>query len=150
MRTPVPSRTCLVCGRITEDGTARCAKHKRGGAKSTLCAKCGRLTGGSTYCPEHTFTEEKRRRESQKWREGYRDPDYARNRAKRYELAGGKCEDCGTKLKGRLFPEGQPWECDHVDPLSDGGTNDVANLYCRCLPCHHAKTRVSRRARRDA
>ena len=143
-------RSCIACGRIPEDGTARCLKHKNGGARPTRCVECGRLTNGSRYCPEHTLTSaqiEERRRQSQPWRREYDDPAYEPNRWVRYRLARGRCEDCGAKLKGRLFPDGQPWECDHVVALRDDGGNEIANLRCRCLECHHAKTRSARRAR---
>jgi hypothetical protein len=139
-----------VCGRITEDGTARCFLHKHGGAKPTLCAECGRLTSGSRYCPEHTLTAaqiEKRRRQSQPWRREYDDPAYQTNRWARYDLARGRCEDCGRPLKGHLFPNGAPWECDHVVALSDLAGNEISNLRCLCLDHHHAKTRADRRSR---
>ena len=31
-------------------------------------------------------------------------------------------------------------EVDHIEPLSQGGTNDLSNLVGRCKPCHSRKT----------
>ena len=48
-------------------------------------------------------------------------------------------------------PTGVPaWEADHEVPLEDGGEQTIANLRCRCVPCHNAKTarEASDRARR--
>jgi 5-methylcytosine-specific restriction protein A len=28
------------------------------------------------------------------------------------------------------------WEVDHIIPLAEGGTHDLANLRCLCIPCH--------------
>ena len=88
-----------------------------------------------------------RRRKRQTWRAGYRDPEYARNRARRYVHAHGRCEDCGRPLKGHLFSDGARWECDHAVALSDGGSNAEDNLRCRCLACHYPKTAHDRRSR---
>jgi hypothetical protein len=47
-----------------------------------------------------------------------------------------------------------PWEADHEIPIEDGGEHTLANLRCRCVPCHRAKTareaaaRALRRRRR--
>ena len=30
-------------------------------------------------------------------------------------------------------------ECDHVEPVSRGGSNDLANLVTACLPCNRSK-----------
>ena len=79
----------------------------------------------------------------------YRDPLYHKHKAQRYKLAGGCCEDCSQPVgKGE-------WECDHLVPLSQGGTNEIENLRIRCtLPrfgaprgCHGLKTRHDRRER---
>ena len=107
------------------------------------CARCGRRISSGTYCPQCRSLQPTRE-QRQPYRSGYRDPDYQRNRAERYAITGGKCESCGIKLKGKLHPDGVPWECDHLVPLRDGGTSDVANLRCRCTRCHKAKTREDR------
>ena len=79
----------------------------------------------------------------QPWRAAYSDPVYQRNRARRLELCGGRCESCGAEL-------GPGAECDHLVPLRDGGTNVVTNLRWRCQDCHRAKTRRDRRARKGS
>jgi hypothetical protein len=43
------------------------------------------------------------------------------------------------------------WEAEHEVPIIDGGEHVLANLRCRCVPCHRAKTTreaVERAARR--
>lgn len=94
------------------------------------------------YCPDHDpVANEMVRRERQPWRKAYNDPMYRKNRQLRYDRAAGRCEECGLPVG-----PGQ-WECDHLLPLSDGGTNDYDNLRVRCLKCHREKTRISRRER---
>jgi hypothetical protein len=44
-----------------------------------------------------------------------------------------------------------PWEAEHEIPIADDGEHTLANLRCRCVPCHVAKTAreaVERAARR--
>ena len=48
-----------------------------------------------------------------------------------FERDGYQCVACGKR--GRL-------ECDHIVPISDGGTDDLANLQTLCRACHMAKT----------
>jgi 5-methylcytosine-specific restriction endonuclease McrA len=52
--------------------------------------------------------------------------------AQRYGL---RCAACGLVLmKGK-------WECDHIVPREQGGSNDESNLQPLCTdPCHKAKT----------
>lgn len=33
------------------------------------------------------------------------------------------------------------WELDHIIPLIDGGTHELANMQTLCVPCHRAKTK---------
>ena len=37
------------------------------------------------------------------------------------------------------------WNVDHVVPLSEGGTNELANIRTLCRPCHKAETAELRR-----
>ena len=58
--------------------------------------------------------------------------------AKRERVAlrfGYRCAGCGlVLLKGR-------WQCDHIVPREQGGSNDESNLQPLCTtPCHEAKT----------
>lgn len=75
------------------------------------------------------------------YRREYKDPQYARNRRHRFERVHGRCELCSIVL--------QPgdWQCDHLVPLSKGGTSDISNLRILCIPCHKAKTAEDRRRR---
>jgi 5-methylcytosine-specific restriction protein A len=56
---------------------------------------------------------------------------YRRNRKLALGRAGHRCEQCGAA--GRLH-------CDHIIPLSRGGTDDLGNLRIMCPACHGAKT----------
>lgn len=38
-------------------------------------------------------------------------------------------------------------EVDHVVPLSEGGTNDIDNLWLLCIDCHKRKTSMERSRR---
>lgn len=65
--------------------------------------------------------------------------------AKRERVAlryGHHCAACGLiLLKGR-------WECDHIVPREQGGSNDESNLQPLCkVPCHRAKTDAEAAAR---
>lgn len=40
------------------------------------------------------------------------------------------------------------WEADHDLALEDGGPHTIENLFCRCKPCHRAKTARENAARR--
>lgn len=53
----------------------------------------------------------------------------------RYIAAHPLCEQC--EKDGRLTPAE---EVHHVKPLSQGGTNDYANLMALCTPCHSGIT----------
>ena len=64
---------------------------------------------------------------------------------KRHRVAqrhGFQCAACGLILvPGR-------WECDHITPREQGGSNDESNLQPLCKePCHAAKTAAEASAR---
>jgi 5-methylcytosine-specific restriction endonuclease McrA len=57
-----------------------------------------------------------------------------------FERCGGRCQGivdekrCGERLRaGR-------WHCDHVIPDAMGGSNELDNAECLCVPCHKKKT----------
>ncbi len=136
-------RPCIVCGIRVEDGSSRCQRHQVGGSRPRSCMVCGRLAQGN-YCPDHEPTvDEAARGARNPYRRSYRDPEYARNRRHRYERARGRCEACGIAVG-----PGE-WECDHLVPLRDGGTNRIENLLVLCRPCHRRKTAADRRARKS-
>jgi 5-methylcytosine-specific restriction protein A len=115
-------RPCVICGRLAQPGTNRCAEHA--GPIPTSCRICGARTCGEHFCAEHAPTEAERL-EREPWR-----------------AAKGRCERCGSRV-------GKGWHCDHVVPLADGGTNAIDNLRVLCRPCHNEKTRADRAARRS-
>ena len=134
-------RPCPSCGaRVPAGGICpRCAGQRR----PSSCRECGRRTAdGGPYCAAHLYlASEAARVAKQPYRLAYRDPLYHKHRAQRYKLAGGCCEDCGV-------PVGKSeYECDHVVPLSQGGTNEIENLRIRCTLHHHLKTSHDRRER---
>jgi 5-methylcytosine-specific restriction endonuclease McrA len=49
-----------------------------------------------------------------------------------------------------VWTERHAWELDHIVPLADGGTHELANMQTLCRPCHRAKTarEAAERARR--
>ena len=105
------------CGRRAIPGTSRCDRHP---------------------APAQTQAE---RLSAQPWRAGYADPLFARNRPLAFKRDGGRCVLCGFEVSPRAYI------CDHVLPLSDGGTSDLENLQTLCKPCSKTKTRMDRRAR---
>jgi 5-methylcytosine-specific restriction protein A len=60
----------------------------------------------------------------------------AKERAKLFAAADGKCANCNRKI-----PSGMDWDLDHRIPLADGGTNADDNLQVLCYLCHSAKTK---------
>jgi 5-methylcytosine-specific restriction enzyme A len=112
-------------------------------AKVCVCGR--RALPGSTRCASHQVARPSQsdRLRSQPWRGAYRDPEYARNRRLAYRRDGGRCVRCATPVG-----DGQ-WVCDHILPLSDGGTNDLPNLQTLCSDCNKTKTRADRRRRSD-
>lgn len=136
----IRAKSCVVCGRRTPDGAARCPLHKVGSGRPRPCLVCGRPSQGN-YCAQHNpELDEAERNARNPYRRHYRDPQYARNRQHRFERAHGKCESCGIYLQPAA------WQCDHIVPVSKGGTNDITNLQVLCIPCHRRKTRAERRA----
>lgn len=84
---------------------------------------------------------------------------------RRYVIARDKqCQRCGTPhpgWKGKDAWPGQnwcylepwPWEVDHIHRITDGGTDDPANLRLACHNCHVAigyEQRAAAKARRAA
>jgi 5-methylcytosine-specific restriction endonuclease McrA len=143
-------RSCTVCGARTK-GASRCAKHvEQAGRHKRKCLQDGcteRVWG--KWCDEHkplppgSTRTEAERLAAQPWREGYRDPAYHRERQAARRRAGGRCERCRRSKGDVCVIHDAPikLECDHVIPLSKGGTNSRGNfeVLCACC-CHRAKT----------
>jgi 5-methylcytosine-specific restriction enzyme A len=55
------------------------------------------------------------------------------------ERDGWLCQPCKRAGRPRTGSE-----VDHVVPLSEGGSNDPANLQTICTPCHESKTQTER------
>ena len=105
---------------------------------------CGRRAlPGSSRCERHPapVQSQSERLAAQPWREGYSDPLFARNRPLAYKRDGGRCVRCGFEVGPRAYI------CDHVLPLSDGGSSELGNLQTLCTACSKVKTRLDRRAR---
>ena len=92
------------------------------------------------------------------------DPREARRRVRRRDR--GICASCGLdtiaerrRLRGRgsaarlrelgFKVRKSLWELDHIVPLIDGGTHDMANLQTLCTPCHKLKTAREAEERRE-
>lgn len=106
---------------------------------------------GSSRCARHQFVEapvdERARRERQPYRRHYASSAYRANRLRRFSLAQGRCESCGTPLRSKREPQGALWECDHVVEVRRSEDDSLENLRVLCTACHKAKTAASRRAR---
>jgi len=61
----------------------------------------------------------------------YGDPEYQRNKTTTLRQAAGRCEQCGKRAR---------LQCDHIIPVSKGGTHHRSNLRALCKPCHDKKT----------
>lgn len=67
----------------------------------------------------------------------YGDPEYVRNKAIVRKRSGGRCE---VAQNGRPCGSRDRVQCDHVIPLSQGGTHHLDNLRDACFACHSKKT----------
>lgn len=135
----IRAKSCVVCGRRTPDGAARCPLHKVGSGRPRPCLVCGRPSQGN-FCQMHEPTvDEQIRNDRNPYRRAYKDPQYARNRQHAFERAHGRCQRCNIVLQPGM------WQCDHIVSLSRGGTNDVTNLAILCVSCHKSKTSQDRR-----
>ncbi len=67
----------------------------------------------------------------------YGDPEYKRNRAIVRRRSGGRCE---MLVGGRPCGSRDRVQCDHVIPVSQGGTHHLENLRDACHSHHARKT----------
>lgn len=85
----------------------------------------------------------------------YGDPEYKRNKKLVRKRSGGRCE---VIENGRPCGSRDRVQCDHVKPLSQGGTHHLGNLRDICRTHHAKKTaqegggyrKAGRRGRREA
>lgn len=54
-----------------------------------------------------------------------------------FERANGTCANCTRKIM-----IGEPWQCDHMTALCNGGKHAEGNLQVLCPNCHGKKTKV--------
>jgi 5-methylcytosine-specific restriction endonuclease McrA len=84
----------------------------------------------------------------------YGSAEYKRNRAVVMRRSGGKCE---VTEDGRQCGSRDRVQCDHITPVSQGGTHHIDNLRAACHRHHSRKTaqegggyrRKGRRAQED-
>ncbi|CAN0037389.1 unnamed protein product, partial [Ectocarpus sp. 6 AP-2014] len=57
------------------------------------------------------------------------------------EKQGSKCNYCSGPIQ--LYP-GSNCDCDHIIPVTYGGSSDIDNLQLLCVPCHRIKTGLER------
>jgi hypothetical protein len=106
----------------------------------TTCV-CGRKVrpGERCVCGQGRKANGRRMRE-QPWRKAYEVTSYRKNKALRYVMVGGVCENCGAALKGPLHPMGVAWQCHHHIEAARFAIPDTANaienLRCYCTKCH--------------
>jgi hypothetical protein len=136
------ARPCRVCGARSAPGKDRCERHSAGSGRPSSCRRCGARTAGAGHCQPCAAIVEAERLAAQPYREDYSSAEYLRNRRRRFELAGGRCEVCGEPLDPKHF------ECHHKTALADGGDSSLANLrVTHGRPCHQALTAAQRRLR---
>lgn len=67
----------------------------------------------------------------------YGDPEYKRNKAIVRRRSGGRCE---VTENGRMCGSRDRVQCDHIIPVSQGGTHHLDNLRDACRTHHQRKT----------
>lgn len=89
---------------------------------------------GGGYCPEHRRMVQRQRDASRTSPRYYNTARWQRLR----RLVLGREPLCRICIgEGRVV---EATVVDHITPLADGGTDDMANLQPLCKPCHDRKT----------
>ena len=60
-----------------------------------------------------------------------------------YGKTGGKCRCCSKQLVREYYGKDNvdgAWEVDHAIPASEGGTNNIENLWPMCPECNQRKS----------
>lgn len=117
-----------------------------------LCPKCGKPTERGLACPRckqvtakrshgtKTAAQERQREQSEAWRREYRSSEYQKARQFAISKSLGRCAQCGlpvANFKGGKWYTGKYGGVHHIKALSQGGTNDPANLVLLCVQCHN-------------
>jgi 5-methylcytosine-specific restriction endonuclease McrA len=99
-------------------------------ARVVPCLECGRPTSPGPRCPEHTRPKQ-RPRDRTRRAAGWYEASYRRLRAQ-VLAEETTCWLCGDPPTG----DDDPLVCDHVTPLSQGGTNVRENLHAAHKSCN--------------
>jgi 5-methylcytosine-specific restriction endonuclease McrA len=106
-----------------------------------VCVCGARALPGKTRCERHQIVvDERARMEQHPERAAYGTREYRRNRVRRYEMAGGRCENCGDPVSRQAF------ETHHTLPLDYPDTNKIENLRNSCKSCNTKERDARRRA----
>lgn len=124
-----------------------------------MCPRCGKLHQKGQRCPcspsksnwRRSKEQERGRKADNPWRTGYSSKQYQQARQTVLEAMDGCCAVSGVriadKVNGRWVMRGNGG-IHHVIPLSQGGTNNVANLIPLSTAVHNHIE--AERRRRDA
>ncbi len=98
----------------------------------TLCQwpGCPETLDGGHYCDEHRRKNVIPKVSDKR----YHTASWSATRKAVFTRDGYICQMC-RKLVGNESPH-----CDHIIPVSQGGTDDEDNLQTLCQPCHNRKT----------
>jgi len=107
-------------------------------ATDEKCSRCGRSRAGIPRT-------EAQRLKSQPYRAHYKSALFTTNRPIVLRIAEYRCQwlGCGAPI-GRAPKD---WQCDHIVPVRDGGTDDLSNLQALCLKHAYEKTYRDRQNR---
>lgn len=105
------------------------------------CLTCRQLfipsKGNTSHCDIHKPKQVYKKNYKRGIKRGYDDPEYRRNRAL-IRKAQQNCVMCGTQGNSS-----NPLECDHIIPVSKGGSHDLANLRILCRQCHKKRRGIA-------
>ena len=71
----------------------------------------------------------------------YGEPRYIPREIRNWVITASRstCVYCGRQGDSHHDPDDQPWEIDHVVPLSGGGAHAVTNFALSCRKCNRSK-----------
>lgn len=160
----IVDRTCKVCGRTYRPQARRsvlqfCSRRCKDNARNAVtaaerltgktlrpCLHCGVVIGpdrrsDARYCSQRCNSAAHQMARKHARRAGL--PRRAGDLVSRLEVAdrsGWRCGLCGKTIRRTLeYPDPRCLSVDHVVPLSEGGTSDLANLQAAHLVCNLRK-----------